>query len=205
MYEVSASINNIMLENIELLDNFELPSIDIIKKATQSNGLLFICSPNNPTGTVYSLGKIKEIADSFSGIVVVDEAYIDFSNTESTTILIDSTPNLVVLQTFSKAYGLAGLRLGMAFTNPEIIQVLNKIKPPYNINTLSQLKAIEILNRMDLVKIQIAQIKTQRAELMNALKEIKWVNKIYPTQANFVLAEFENCLLYTSPSPRDRG
>lgn len=192
MYEVSAKINNVDVVKLNLGKDFELPKIEDIKVNLESKGLLFICSPNNPTGTVYTLNTIKEISDNFNGIVVVDEAYIDFSNTKSAINLLDSTPNLVVLQTMSKAYGLAGLRLGVAFTNKKIIKVLNKIKPPYNVNTLSQLKGLEILKDNKAVKEQILQIQIQREILITSLKEVKSVKKVYPTEANFILVEFKN-------------
>jgi len=192
MYVVSAKINNVEIVELELTANFELPALEEFKGDIQSNGLLFICSPNNPTGGIYSLQSIQEIANAFRGLVVVDEAYIDFAETESALSLLSSTPNLVVLQTMSKAFGLAGLRLGMAFASPEIIALLNKVKPPYNVNTLSQLKAIESLKNIDEVREQVAEIKSQRAALILDLKENKWVTKVYPTQTNFILAVFEN-------------
>ena len=192
MYEVSAKINNVEIVKLKLDDNFELPIIEDIKNDIQSKGLLFICSPNNPTGNVYPLKAIEEIADYFNGIVVVDEAYIDFSDSETAIGLLNTTPNLVVLQTLSKAYGLAGLRLGIAIANPQIIKVLNKIKPPYNVNTLSQLKGLEALVDREKVNQQVSQIKTQRDVLISALRGIDCVKKIYPTEANFILAEFEN-------------
>jgi len=141
MYEVSAQINAIEVVKINLTEEFELPETGAILNAVNSRGLLFVCSPNNPTGTVYPLSQIRSLASQFSGIVVVDEAYIDFAQGKSATSLLDDTPNLVVLQTLSKAYGLAGLRVGMAFANANIITILNSLKPPYNINTLSQQKS----------------------------------------------------------------
>ncbi len=192
MYEVSAKINNIETVQIPLEEYFTLPPIRKIRASIESKGLLFICSPNNPTGNTLSLERIKEIADDFKGIVVVDEAYVDFANSISALTLIESTPNIVVLQTMSKAYGLAGLRLGMAYAHTEIIDVLNRVKPPYNINTLSQLKGIEALEDIEKVKEQIAQIVGQREELITALAKVDCVKNIYPSEANFILAEFEN-------------
>lgn len=192
MYEVSAKINNVEIVRLSLDDNFELPALDVIKDQIQSKGLLFICSPNNPTGNIYPLDSIKEIADCFPGIVVVDEAYIDFSNARSAISLLTNTPNLVVLQTMSKAYGLAGLRLGMAFAQPEILRILNKIKPPYNVNTLSQSKGLEIVQKRAIVKQQIKQIQLEREKLIEALKSISIVQKVYPTTANFILAKFDD-------------
>lgn len=192
MYEVSAKINNVEIIKIKLNEKFELPEIEIVKSKINSKGLLFICSPNNPTGNVFALSTIKEIADCFDGLVVVDEAYIDFANTESATSLLNTVPNIVVLQTMSKAYGMAGLRLGMAFANREVIKILNKIKPPYNVNTLSQIKALEVLKNNKIVKEQIIEIKEQRKILIAALSEIDIVKTVYPTEANFILATFKN-------------
>lgn len=192
MYEVSAKINNVEIIKLSLTNSFDLHDIAEIKNEIKSNGLLFICSPNNPTGNAYPLNTIKDIANIFNGLVVIDEAYIDFANQESAINLLSGSPNIVVLQTLSKAYGLAGIRVGMAFANPKVIQILNKIKPPYNVSTLSQRKAIEGLKKTLAVKQQIIQIQTQRERLIVALKDLKFVKKIYPTQANFILAEFEN-------------
>ena len=192
MYEVVAKINNVALVKLDLDEYFDLPKLADIKPHFDSKGLLFICSPNNPTGNVYSLESIRELAHNFTGLVVVDEAYIDFSNTKSAISLLKSTPNLVVLQTMSKAYGLAGLRLGFAYASEEIITVLNKIKAPYNVNTLSQIKGLEILKNATIVNDQIEQIKSQREMLIAELEEMPFVKKVYPTEANFILAEFEN-------------
>ena len=136
MYEVSAKINNIETVKINLKPDFQLPDKSDFIEKIDSAGLLFICSPNNPTGNTYSLKSIKEIASVFSGLVIVDEAYIDFSSSKSAISLLNEIPNLVVLNTLSKAYGLAGLRLGMAFASKEVIAVMNKIKPPYNVNSI---------------------------------------------------------------------
>ncbi len=192
MYEVVAKINNVALVKLDLDEYFDLPKLADIKPHFDSKGLLFICSPNNPTGNVYSLESIRELAHNFTGLVVVDEAYIDFSNTKSAISLLKSAPNLVVLQTMSKAYGLAGLRLGFAYASEEIITVLNKIKAPYNVNTLSQIKGLEILKNATIVNDQIEQIKSQREMLIAELEEMPFVKKVYPTEANFILAEFEN-------------
>lgn len=191
MYEVSASINNIEIVKLDLIDNFELPPVEVIQNDIKSKGLLFICSPNNPTGTSYSLNSIREIANNFYGLVVVDEAYIDFSEEESAISLIKSLPNIVVLQTFSKAFGLAGARVGMAFANPDIINVLNKIKPPYNINALSINAALEVLNDSK-VKSQISNIKIERESLKSDLIQLNNVVNIYKSDANFLLVKFIN-------------
>ena len=199
MYQVSARINNVEVVKISLNDQFQLPVQNIIKNTSGYRGLLFICSPNNPTGNTFALTTIKEIADNFPGIVVIDEAYIDFSTTESAISLLDTTPNLVILQTLSKAYGLAGIRVGMAFADEKIIAVLNKIKPPYNVSALSQIKALEAVKNRTAVQRQIAEIQDEREKLIASLKTITAVKKSYPTEANFILVKFENAhSIYTA-------
>jgi histidinol-phosphate aminotransferase len=192
MYEVSAAINNVEVEKIPLNENFELPPSEKIKAELSPTGLLFICSPNNPTGNSTDLQRVKEIATCFSGLVVVDEAYIDFSENKSAISLLAEIPNLVVLQTFSKAYGLAGARIGMAFANPDIIAILNRIKPPYNINTLSMTAAQEVLSNNEKISIQINEIKEERNRLVIELLKLKFVNRIFPSEANFLLIQFSN-------------
>jgi histidinol-phosphate aminotransferase len=192
MYEVSAAINNVEVEKIPLNENFELPPSEKVKAKLSPTGLLFICSPNNPTGNSTDLQRVKEIANCFSGLVVVDEAYIDFSENKSAISLLAEIPNLVVLQTFSKAYGLAGARIGMAFANPDIIAILNRIKPPYNINTLSMTAAQEVLSNNEKISIQINEIKEERNRLVIELLKLKFVNRIFPSEANFLLIQFSN-------------
>jgi histidinol-phosphate aminotransferase len=192
MYEVSAEINNVEVEEIPLTENFELPLSKKIKAKLSATGLLFICSPNNPTGNSTDLNNIKEIADLFNGLVVVDEAYIDFSENKSSISLLEEIPNLVVLQTFSKAYGLAGARIGMAFANPDIIAILNRIKPPYNINTLSMKAAQEVLSNNETISNQINEIKEERKRLVIELLKLKFVEHIFRSDANFLLIQFSN-------------
>ena len=191
MYEVSAKINNIETVKINLKPDFQLPDKSEFIEKIDSAGLLFICSPNNPTGNTYSLKSIKEMASAFSGIVIVDEAYIDFSSSMSAISLLNETPNLVVLNTLSKAYGLAGLRLGMAFASKEIIAIINKIKPPYNINSLSQIEGLKALKNTEMFLEQINLLKLERDLLVEALSTIPSVRKIYPSEANFLLVEFD--------------
>ncbi len=192
MYKVSAAINNVELVEIPLTKTFELPNQQTITSKTKEGGLLFICSPNNPTGNSIELERIRQVAAEFKGIVVIDEAYIDFSPNKRAVSLLGEIPNLVVLQTFSKAYGLAGARLGMAFASPEIITILNKIKPPYNVNTLSIKAALEVIQNKEYVQEQIAQIIIERKRLRIALLNLLFVQKIYPSDANFLLVEFED-------------
>lgn len=192
MYSVSAAINNVEVVELTLGNDFQLPSFDVINDQLRSAGLLFICSPNNPTGNVVDKEAIQNIADNFSGLVVVDEAYIDFSSEKSNLSLLDEMPNLVVLQTFSKAWGLAGLRVGMAFASEEIIGILNKIKPPYNINTLSQKEALKALTKSSVTEDQIERIKKEREKLSAELKKLDNVIQVFPSEANFILVEFED-------------
>jgi histidinol-phosphate aminotransferase len=192
MYVVSAAINNVEVKEIPLTESFELPPSEKIKVQLSPTGLLFICSPNNPTGNSTDLKRIKEIASYFNGLVVVDEAYIDFSENKSAISLLEETPNLVVLQTLSKAYGLAGARIGMAFANPDIIAILNKIKPPYNINTLSMKAAQEVLSKNETVSEQINEVKEERSRLETQLLKLKFVEHIFPSDANFILVQFSN-------------
>ncbi|MDG1476781.1 MAG: histidinol-phosphate transaminase [Vicingaceae bacterium] len=192
MYEVSANINNVETVKINLKNDFDLPSCSDIFKKIDSKGLLFICSPNNPTGNIYSLETIAAIASSFKGLVVVDEAYIDFSNSESAISLLDKEPNIVVLQTMSKAYGVAGLRLGMAFANKQIIEILNKIKPPYNVNSLSQAEGLKTLKNRSKVLEQISQLNSEKAILFDELTKMSSVMRVYPSEANFLLVEFKD-------------
>jgi histidinol-phosphate aminotransferase len=192
MYEVSAAINNIEVEEIPLTEHFEVPPSEKIKAKLSATGLLFICSPNNPTGNSTDRKRIKEIASYFKGLVVVDEAYIDFSENKSAISLLDEIPNLVVLQTFSKAYGLAGARIGMAFANPDIIAILNRIKPPYNINTLSMKAAHDVLSNNENIYTQINEVKEERSRLVIELLKLKFVARIFPSDANFLLVQFSN-------------
>lgn len=192
MYEVSANINNVETVKINLTKDFQLPDYETVVRAIDSKGLLFICSPNNPTGNIYSLETIAAIANDFKGLVVVDEAYIDFSNSESAISLLDEIQNIVVLQTMSKAYGVAGLRLGMAFANKQIIEILNKIKPPYNVNSMSQSEGLKTLkNRVEVLE-QISLLNSEKAILIELLNQIPSVEKVYPSEANFLLVEFKD-------------
>jgi histidinol-phosphate aminotransferase len=192
MYQVSAAINNVEIIEIPLVSDFGLPSINEIKEKLASSGLLFICSPNNPTGNHTDRASIKQIASLYEGLVIVDEAYIDFSATESTVSLLQEVPNLVVLQTMSKAYGLAGARVGMAFASPEIIAVLNKIKPPYNINSLSIKAAVDVMSNQESINNQITEIVNERKNLANNLNKLSNVIRTYPSETNFLLVEFKD-------------
>lgn len=192
MYSVLANINAIAIKSVQLDDNFQ-PKVDEILEIADSNSkLLFLCSPNNPTGNSFEAKSIEKLIKAFKGIVVIDEAYIDFSNDESWASKLSDFSNLIVTQTLSKAYGMAGIRLGICFASKEIISVLNRIKPPYNVNELTQQKAISQLENYELTQQQVKAILKERDVLVRKLSEITFVSKIYPTDANFVLAKVDD-------------
>ena len=192
MYAVLASINAIENRTVLLSDNFQ-PRVDSILKAVDAQSkILFLCSPNNPTGNSFSIETIEALLLRFRGLVVIDEAYIDFSDEKSWLEKLKKYPNLVITQTLSKAYGLAGIRLGVCYASQQIIAILNTIKPPYNINELSQQRAIERLLESDEVAQEIVKIKEERAYLVSNLKTINYVQEIYPSACNFVLIKVDN-------------
>ena len=165
----------------------------LINKVANSNSkLLFLCSPNNPTGNSFEVKSIERLIDEFKGIVVIDEAYIDFSNKESWTSRLNEFSNLIITQTLSKAYGMAGIRLGICYASEEIISVLNRIKPPYNVNILTQQKAISQLEQQGLTQNQVTNILKERDLLITKLESIDYISKIYPSDANFVLVEVDD-------------
>ncbi|MFG6687016.1 histidinol-phosphate transaminase [Mariniflexile sp. HNIBRBA6329] len=192
MYEVLANLNAIGIKKVNLDADFQPKVEEILNTADANSKVLFICSPNNPSGNSFTTEAIETLVSSFKGIVVIDEAYIDFSNAESWISKLDQYPNLIVSQTLSKAYAMAGIRLGICYASTEIITVLNTIKPPYNINELTQKKAIELLNIKDLASNQIADILKERSALISELKSISYISKIYPTDANFVLVKVDD-------------
>lgn len=190
MYSVCAQINDVVEIQKPFNKNFQIDLETIQEELTDpALKLIFICSPNNPTGNKMDQQTILSIVEKFSGLVIVDEAYVDFCDE---TLVSSNLPNLFILQTFSKAFGLAGVRLGAGIGNTEIIGVLNKIKPPYNVNTLTQQQAIEALNRPNEIKKQVSILIQERDKLITRLMEIGIVRKIYPSDANFLLVEFED-------------
>lgn len=192
MYAVLANINAIENRAVLLSDNFQ-PRVDSILEAVDARSkLLFLCSPNNPTGNSFSMERVEELLQRFNGLVVIDEAYIDFSDTKSWLEKLKNYPNLVITQTLSKAYGLAGIRLGICYASKEIITILNTIKPPYNVNELSQQKAIDRLLQPNAVAQEILKIKEERTNLVTHLKTINVVQEIYPSACNFVLVKVDN-------------
>lgn len=187
MYEVYANINNLEIISIPLTENFQLNTQAIL---AQKAKILYLCSPNNPTGN--ALENLEYIIENFPGIVFLDEAYIDFSDSPSLVSKIKQYPNLIVSQTFSKARGLASVRIGMAYANETIISVMNKVKPPYNVSQLNQEAAIKSLADEANFKSNVQLIKSERELLKVSLLALDFVTKIYPSEANFLLVEMEN-------------
>lgn len=191
MYQVYADINQVRTVEIPLRENFNLVADDVLSAVTENTKVVFFCSPNNPSGNLLDIDAVKKILQSFNGLVVLDEAYIDFSDMESWAFFLDLYPNLFVMQTLSKAWGLAGIRLGMGFANTNIIDLLNKVKPPYNISQLTQEKAVQALQCIDEKNEKVAIILKERVSLENSLNELNSVKKVYPSDANFLLVEIE--------------
>jgi histidinol-phosphate aminotransferase len=189
MYQVSAEINDVKIKRANLTEDFQLDLAAINSTIDEFTKLLFICSPNNPTGNSLKRGDVLQLVQNFTGIVVVDEAYIHFSNEESLISELKNFPNLVVLQTLSKAWGLAGLRIGFAFANEAIIQLMNKVKPPYNISSIAQKSVLEALKEKTSVEKTITKIISEREKLIAELSKFKIITKIYQTDANFVLVK----------------
>ncbi len=193
MYQVSADINNVELIKLALNKDFQIEKegLKTLLK-NPSIKLLFLCSPNNPTGNCINIEDILFLAKNFSGIVVIDEAYIDFSSRPSAIQLINSFPNLIVVQTLSKAWGLAGARIGIAYSNPELIGLFNKIKPPYNVSELNQRAACEALAKKRDYINQKRAILNEKEKLVNQLNEMEEVIKVFPSETNFLLVQFKN-------------
>lgn len=192
MYCVLANINAVENREILLSQSFQ-PDVDqILKKVDANTKMIFLCSPNNPTGNSFDDESVVTLLKNFSSLVVIDEAYIDFSKKPSWLNELDEYPNLIITQTLSKAYGLAGIRLGICYASASIIAVLNKIKPPYNVNELTQQRALERLADKERIQFEIGSIVEQRDDLLKLLQEVKFVSKIYPTEANFVLVEVDD-------------
>ena len=192
MYKVCANINDVEYRKVLLNADFQADAKLILKATDNNTKVIWICSPNNPTGNLIDKVTILEILNSFHGIVVLDEAYIDFATKESYSIQLDKFPNLIILQTFSKAWGSAAIRLGMAFASKEIISVFNKIKYPYNVNVLTQEKALETLKNEKEVEKWVETTLAERKKMIDELEKLKNVQHIYPTDANFVLVKVDD-------------
>ncbi|WP_430810718.1 MULTISPECIES: histidinol-phosphate transaminase [unclassified Carboxylicivirga] len=192
MYQVAANINNIEVRRVLLTDDFELDVPALLKCCDDKTKMLFICSPNNPTGNCFAKEDILTLIRGFEGLVVLDEAYIDFCPQKSLLQELQEFPNLVILQTFSKAWGMAGIRLGMAFASSEIVKVLSKIKYPYNINVLTQEKAMELLERESDKEDWVQVLLAQRSWLAQQLEQFQFVSKVYPSDANYLLVQVDD-------------
>lgn len=189
MYKVSAGINDVEYRKVLLDENFQFSADKLLAASNLYTKIIWLCSPNNPTGNSLNRDEIIKLLKAFEGIVVLDEAYIDFASEKSFAEKLTDYPNLVILQTFSKAWGSAAIRLGMAFASTEIIAVLNKIKYPYNINILTQKQALKALQNVDQVKEWVKTLLAERTVLTKALQQLPFVQHIYPTDANFVLVK----------------
>jgi histidinol-phosphate aminotransferase len=193
MYEVSALINDVEVVKIPLNDEFQ---IDLVKAEKLFSDpklkLIFICSPNNPTSNSMNYQDVEYLIKKFNGIIVIDEAYIDFSGKPSFLNLIEKYPNLIVMQTFSKAFGLAAVRVGMAFSNPSVIGYFSKMKPPYNISTINQKAVLKKLGLIEKYKSEVSVIRKERKRLSELLSKIKIVEKVYPSDANFLLLKVKD-------------
>lgn len=194
MYNVCAAINNIENKKIILTPEFQLDLNSIENAIDGDTKMIFLCSPNNPTGNTLHRGNIELLLNNYSGLVIIDEAYINFSRSKSFAVDLQDYPNLVVLQTLSKAWGLAALRIGICFASLEIIQIMNKIKPPYNINQASQELALQAMDEVVIVNERIRMIVEARDLLEQDLAQLRFVEKIYPSDANFLLVKVDDPL-----------
>lgn len=192
MYEVSAAINDVEVVRASLTSDFQLDADAISAVFSPRSKLLFVCSPNNPTGNLMDRSSVLEIARRFNGIVVVDEAYIDFANQPSLIDRLSETPNLVVLQTFSKAWGMAGLRIGMAFASEAIVDLMNRVKPPYNVSQIAQRAAVDALRNKAWVDARVIETIAERRRLTTELRRLPFVSRVHPSDANFVLARTDD-------------
>lgn len=195
MYKVAADINNVEYRKVLLSENFELDASKVLEATDKNSKLIFLCSPNNPTGNYLNEAEVEKIITKFSGIVVLDEAYIDFSTKIGFLGKLNNFPNLVILQTFSKAWGLASIRLGMAFASKSIITYLNKIKYPYNINVLTQQFALEALEKSNEKEDWVQLILNNKTILEEELELVNVVKKIYPSDSNFILVKVDDPLM----------
>lgn len=187
MYQVAADVNNVEVRKVLLTNDYQL-DVNALLAATDSNSkLLFLCSPNNPTGNCFKQEDIETLLIEFNGIVVLDEAYIDFAPGKSFLPTLNKYPNLIILQTFSKAWGMAGIRLGMAFAQPDIIKVFSKIKYPYNLNILTQQKALELINNNEKTAEWVKLLIEEREKLASEFKKLSFIEQVYPSDANFLL------------------
>ena len=189
MYQVAAQTNNVEYREVLLNTRFNIQADDLLKATDEQTKIIFLCSPNNPTGNTLDMSEIEQVLQQFEGIVVLDEAYIDFSSAPSLLSKLNNFPNLIILQTFSKAWASAGVRLGMAFASEDIISLFSKVKYPYNINLLTQNYIIRLLDEYQKVKNWIHVLLQERAVLEKELKRLSFVDKVYPSDSNFLLVK----------------
>jgi histidinol-phosphate aminotransferase len=190
MYKVAAAINDVEMREVQLGEAFSLPAEELLAAADEHTKIMFLCSPNNPTGNAFEREQIMQLVDSFDGVVVVDEAYIDFADVQSLKSEVVSHPNLVVLQTMSKAWAMAGLRVGLALAASRVVELMSEVKYPYNINVATMHIVSELLREP--IEDKVQEIKQQRALVEQTLAQSAVVKKIYPSQANFLLVEAED-------------
>lgn len=192
MYEVCADINNVEYRKVSLDENFDFDPDELLAAADDNTKIIWLCSPNNPSGNAFDIEKIKSVCRNFKNIVIVDEAYIDFSEKGSMLEFIDEMPNVIVMQTFSKAWGSASVRLGMAFASDDIISLYNKVKYPYNINLLTQKYALDMLARHGEIVDWVSKLLANRDVLSDDVKGLKYVQRVYPSDANFLLLKVDD-------------
>lgn len=197
MYAVCADVNDVEYRKVLLDVGYEMCADRLLKACDERTKVIFLCSPNNPTGNLLAVAEVEKLLRSFSGIVVLDEAYVDFAEVPSWSERLSEFPNLLVYQTFSKAWGCAAIRLGIAMASPEVIAFFNKVKYPYNVNLLTQEKAKELLGNYALIKDWVQVLKENRQELMQRFADLEVCLEVFPTEANFFLARMTNApLLY---------
>ena len=190
MYRVAADINDVEVREVQLGSDFSLPADELLAACDENTKLMFVCSPNNPSGNIFPIEQMRYLLNNFKGVLVVDEAYIDFASQPSLTTLLGEYKNLIVLQTLSKAYGLAGLRLGLAFAAKEVMALFANVKYPYNINKAGMQRAMKLLDRD--VESEIELVVSERARVAEALQQMPCVEKVFPSDANFLLVRVSN-------------
>ncbi len=192
MYKVLAGVNDVQNKEVGLNLNFEPDTKKVFEATDENTKIIFLCSPNNPTANSFSSEAVTQIVKNFSGLVVIDEAYIDFSQQQSQLRNLKDSPNLIITQTLSKAYGMAGIRLGVCYSSPEIIEILNKVKPPYNVNELTQKRALSRVLEQQAVKEEVDRILTERKKLEGHLRQLSYVAEVFPSDANFILVRVDD-------------
>ncbi|MDI6400804.1 histidinol-phosphate transaminase [Balneolaceae bacterium ANBcel3] len=196
MYKVAARINNVGVTEAALSSDFQLDAQKVLTRVTRETKIIFLCSPNNPTGNTLDIQQVERILHGFKRLVVVDEAYVDFSDKESLCSLMETCPNLIVMQTLSKSFGLAGLRVGAALAHPSIVEWMMKVKAPYNINKLSADLALQAFDHVDQMKENVRHIVAERKRMEKELKELPMVDEVFPSDTNYLLIRVKNALEY---------